>query len=160
MGVGAAGLAGLLAACGGGDDDGQPAAGTTDANRTQDPTDDPAQSPDGDPTMEDTSPPSEPDETSNGNALAAAGDVPVGGGVILDGPGVVVTQPVDGEFAAFSATCTHQGCTVAEVGDGLITCPCHGSQYSVEDGSVQRGPAEGPLPEVPIVVEGGQILRG
>src|SRR5690349_15478085 len=41
-------------------------------------------------------------------------DVPVGGGVIVDERNVVVTQPTAGQFKAFTAICTHQGCTVAE----------------------------------------------
>ena len=77
----------------------------------------------------------------------AAADVPVGGGVILDKEKLVVTQPEAGTFKAFSSTCTHQGCTVTKVADGTIDCPCHGSTFSVEDGSVQGGPAPSPLPE-------------
>lgn len=73
--------------------------------------------------------------------------VPVGGGIILPEQDLVVTQPTEGDFRAFSATCTHQGCTVANVVNGEIRCPCHGSRYSIEDGSVVGGPAPRPLPE-------------
>ena len=61
-------------------------------------------------------------------------DVPVGGGVVREG--VVVTQPTEGEFHAFDALCPHQGCAVNEVSDDAIRCPCHGSAFSLEDGSV------------------------
>jgi Rieske Fe-S protein len=81
----------------------------------------------------------------------------VGGGVI--GGGVVVTQPTEGEFRGFSSTCTHQGCTVASVADGVISCPCHGSRFSAEDGSVDNGPATAPLPEVAVSVEGENVVR-
>jgi Rieske Fe-S protein len=72
----------------------------------------------------------------------------------------VITQPVKGEFKAFSAICTHQGCPVGEVTDGRVVCPCHGSAFSIEDGSVVNGPAESPLAEEPISVNGGDITLG
>ncbi len=84
----------------------------------------------------------------------ATADVPVGSGVILDE--LVVTQPVKGEFKAFSATCTHQGCKVSDI-DTSIHCACHGSQFSITDGSVENGPATSPLPEETVTVAGGQI---
>ena len=75
-------------------------------------------------------------------------DIPVGGGKIFDADNVVVTQPIAGTFKAFGATCTHQNCLVQSISDGLITCPCHGSQYSITDGSVvTAGP--GPDPNRP-----------
>jgi Rieske Fe-S protein len=70
---------------------------------------------------------------------------------------VVVTQPTAGEFKAFSAICTHQGCTVNKVEDGTIDCPCHGSKYRVADGSVVAGPAPRPLPAERIIVSGETI---
>lgn len=152
MGMGAVGVAGLLAACGGGSDTAEPSAPATGAAPESEQPSTPAEEP------------SAPEQTSgpgtSAEALTTTAEVPVGGGVILDGAGVVVTQPTAGQFAAFSATCTHQGCAVTEIGDGLITCTCHGSQYSVTDGSVQQGPAEQPLPPVAIVVEGDQIFAG
>lgn len=91
--------------------------------------------------------------------LVATADVPEGGGVILDDAEVVVTQPVAGEFVAFSSICTHQGCPVTEVANGTINCPCHGSQFSVEDGSVVGGPAPAPLPAVEVTVDGRSVVR-
>ena len=73
--------------------------------------------------------------------LVATAKVPVGGGVILGGPRIVVTQPTEGTFKAFTAVCTHQACTVGMVKDNVISCPCHGSAYSATDGSVKNGPA-------------------
>jgi nitrite reductase/ring-hydroxylating ferredoxin subunit len=92
-----------------------------------------------------------------GGALASTGEIPVGGGKVFDGKNVVVTQPVSGEFVAFSAVCTHQGCSVATVLDGTINCPCHGSKFSIKDGSVAGGPAPRPLSKVQITVEGTSI---
>ena len=99
---------------------------------------------------------------SGGGTTVPTSDVPVGGGEIVkvDGKPVVVSQPTKGDFTALSAICTHQGCTVNPPTNGTITCPCHGSQYSAEDGSVERGPATQPLPKVKATVSGGKITVG
>lgn len=94
-----------------------------------------------------------------GQTLVAAGDVPVGGGTILDDQQLVVTQPVEGEFKAFSAVCTHSQCLVGSIADGVIRCPCHNSLYSIDDGSVLGGPAPSPLPTVAVTVKGGEVVR-
>jgi Rieske Fe-S protein len=85
-------------------------------------------------------------------------DIPVGGGKIFDTQNIVVTQPSAGQFKAFSATCTHQGCQVGSVQGGVIKCPCHGSQYSIVDGSVKVGPAPRPLPAKTATVQGDTIV--
>ena len=85
------------------------------------------------------------------------GDVPVGGGVILKDSKIVVTQPKPAEFKAFSAVCTHRQCSVTTVSDGAIDCPCHGSQFSVADGSVIKGPAEQPLEARTVTVAGETV---
>ncbi|MGA5197147.1 Rieske (2Fe-2S) protein [Streptomyces exfoliatus] len=84
--------------------------------------------------------------------LAKTAGIPVGGGTVFAKEKVVVTQPTAGEFKAFSAICTHQGCTVNKVADGTINCPCHGSKFRVADGSVAAGPASRPLPAEQIIV--------
>jgi Rieske Fe-S protein len=81
----------------------------------------------------------------------------VGGGQILTGPKIVVTQPTAGAFKAFTAVCTHQGCTVGTVANGTIDCPCHGSKFSIKDGSVVNGPATRPLAAIAIKVDGTSI---
>jgi Rieske Fe-S protein len=115
------------------------------------------------PTADDTSSPRQ-SETGNGNGggdvLASTSDIPIGGGTVFSDEEVVVTQPEKGEFLAFTAICTHQGCTVNEVADGTINCPCHGSMYSIEDGSVVGGPAPAPLEEKAITVQGEEIVLG
>ncbi|WP_329599189.1 Rieske (2Fe-2S) protein [Streptomyces pseudovenezuelae] len=92
-----------------------------------------------------------------GSALAKTSDIPEGGGKIFKDSGVVVTQPTAGEFKAFSSKCTHQGCAVSGITNGVITCPCHKSEFSVADGSVKKGPATQPLPEEKITVSGDSI---
>jgi Rieske Fe-S protein len=130
----------LLAACGG--DEGGTAT-------------DPSESPSSSATGSEA-PTSAPGSEAPSGGIATTSDVPVGGGVIISGDDVVITQPTEGEFKAFTAVCTHQGCLVNEVTD-TINCPCHQSMFSIEDGSVQGGPASSPLGEVEISVEGDQI---
>lgn len=92
-------------------------------------------------------------------ALIAASEVPQGGGVVLADQKVVVTQPTAGQFRAFSAICTHQGCVVAEVSSAAIVCYCHGSAFSIDDGSVTNPPAKKALPPVAVTVRDGNVVR-
>lgn len=96
-------------------------------------------------------------DSPSGTVIVAASVVPVGGGVIKGG--FVVTQPAQGTFKGFSKVCTHQGCDVSRIDGGVIICPCHGSQYSIEDGSVQAGPAPKPLPPVAVKVSGKNVVK-
>ncbi len=100
--------------------------------------------------------------TGAGNApdvLASTSDVPVGGGKILTDKKIVITQPHAGTFDAFTAVCTHQGCIVTTVSGGTINCPCHGSKFSIANGSVVNGPASSPLAPVSIKVQGTSIIQ-
>lgn len=78
--------------------------------------------------------------------------IPVGGGRIFSDAKVVVTQPSEGDFKAFSAVCTHQGCVVSKVEDNTIICGCHNSQFDASTGAVKDGPAPDPLPEKQVTV--------
>jgi len=100
--------------------------------------------------------------TSTPAAGSAAGsikvaDIPLGGGKVYDVEKVVVTQPKAGEFKAFSAICTHKGCTVAKVENGTIDCACHGSKFDMTTGAVMAGPASSPLPAKAAKESGGSI---
>lgn len=71
--------------------------------------------------------------------------IPVGGGLIDATDQVVVTQASAGQYKAFSAVCQHMGCIVGSIVGKEIVCPCHGSAYSIVDGSVLNGPSTRPL---------------
>ena len=93
-----------------------------------------------------------------GRMLVAVDRVPVGGGVVLAKDKVVVTRPTADDVRAFSAVCTHQGCTVNSVAGGAIDCPCHGSSFDATTGAVRRGPASRPLPAVAVTVRSGKVF--
>ncbi len=93
---------------------------------------------------------------SAGGATARTADIPVGGGKIFADIQAVVTQPTAGEFKAFSSICTHQNCPVTEVTD-TINCNCHGSKFSLSDGSVVNPPAAQPLAAKTVTVEGDSL---
>ncbi len=92
--------------------------------------------------------------------LGPTSDVPVGGGKIYANANVVVTQPTAGDFQAFSATCTHRGCQVSSITADTIDCGCHGSKFSLKDGSVVTGPATQPLEKANVKVDGTNIVEG
>jgi Rieske Fe-S protein len=95
-----------------------------------------------------------------GQTLAALADIPVGqskSAKTADGQDVLISRPTETTAAAFSAICTHQGCTVAPAGKEF-QCPCHGSVYNAATGAVIMGPAPKPLAAIPVKVEGGNVL--
>jgi Rieske Fe-S protein len=94
---------------------------------------------------------------AGGTLLAPLAKIPVGGGLILTKPAVVLTRADDDTVHAFSAICTHQGCTVDKVSGGTIFCPCHGSTFNADTGAVTGGPAPRPLPAVPVAVRDGSV---
>ena len=135
--VGAAGLAVALTACSSSDDSSSDSSDTSSSSSTSGST-----TAQGD---------------AGGTALAKTSDIPEGGGKIFASKGVVVTQPTAGTYKAFSSKCTHQGCAVSSISGGAIVCPCHGSEFSVTDGSVKKGPATQGLPAEQITVSGDSI---
>jgi nitrite reductase/ring-hydroxylating ferredoxin subunit len=126
-------VGGVLAACGGGSGSGESGASTGTASGSANP-------------------------SGDGAAIALVGDVPVGGGVVNDEVAIVVTQPTDGSFKAFTAVCPHQGCLVSEVVDNEIICPCHDSRFSALDGAVLQGPATEGLAAASVVVQGDSVV--
>ena len=100
-------------------------------------------------------------QATPGGPLVALPDVPLGGAVAVTTAGgdkIVVAQPTAGQVVAFSAICTHQGCTVAPQGDRL-NCPCHGSVFEAFTGAVVNGPAKDPLPAFPVQLDGDAVVE-
>lgn len=87
----------------------------------------------------------------------AKSEVTEGGGVLVADK-YVVTQPSAGEFKAFTAICTHQGCVVQGVQDKEIVCACHNSHFSISDGSVISGPAQSALASVDLTESGSDLV--
>ncbi len=98
---------------------------------------------------------------SGGAAIAQEAEVAPGSAVKFKdgGQDAVLVHLESGDFVAYSAVCTHQACTVAYK-NGQLACPCHGSVFDPANGAeVVTGPAQSPLPEIPVEVKGGQVLR-
>ncbi|MDX3314166.1 Rieske (2Fe-2S) protein [Streptomyces sp. NPDC054884] len=146
--AGAAGLSVALTACGGSDDDSSSTSPSGTSGSTGSTGSSEAAS---------TGGTGGGDNAGAGAALAKTADIPEGGGKVFGSEKVVVTQPTAGTYKAFSAVCTHAGCAVKSISDGVINCPCHNSNFSITDGSVKSGPAQKPLPEVKISVSGDSI---
>lgn len=71
---------------------------------------------------------------------------------------VVLVIAVGGELRAFSARCTHLGCTVRYArASGEIECPCHGGRFAV-DGRVVAGPPPAALAEYEVTVAGDDVV--
>jgi thiosulfate dehydrogenase [quinone] large subunit len=92
---------------------------------------------------------------AQGKAIGLASEVPVGTAREFTDPAqgipAYVVRPSGDKFVAFSAVCTHAGCTVGFFQPALqFRCPCHGSIYSAVTGEVIQGPAVEPLPGIPI----------
>ena len=144
LGVGVVGAAGVLAACGGGD---------------------PSETPTNNPPAGGNTSPGQTTTTTAAASEIKVADIPVGGGKVYGNLNVVVTQPTAGDIKAFDATCTHMGCQVGGVSGGRITCPCHGSQFNITDGSVAMGPNTGQpltrgLAKLTLTVNGDSITIG
>lgn len=94
--------------------------------------------------------------------IGAATDVPVGqAGQFRDpasaSPAWMVRLARD-RFVAFSAVCTHAGCTVQyDGGNRQFVCPCHGGTFSAQTGQVLAGPPPTPLPAIPVRLVDGQL---
>lgn len=95
-------------------------------------------------------------DSSTGQVLAAAADVPEGSALIKGD--YVITQPTAGVYKAFNKKCTHQGCPVSQVSGDTVICHCHNSVFSVVDGSVKSGPAPSPLAETKVEKKGDNIV--
>jgi Rieske Fe-S protein len=89
--------------------------------------------------------------------LGPASEVPEGGSKIYPEAKVIVSQPAVGRYLAFSAVCTHQGCTVNRLEETEAVCPCHGSRFKAADGTVATGPATEPLAPAAVRLVGDKL---
>lgn len=94
-----------------------------------------------------------------GAPIAGTEEIPVGSGTLYEGQGLIVTQPVAGDYRAFSCFCTHEGCVIDVFEGQTMVCTCHGSTFRITDGKPTSGPARRPVPKKPIVVADGKIYR-
>jgi Rieske Fe-S protein len=102
-------------------------------------------------------------QVAGGGLIAQESDVTPGSAVEFTdeelGQPAVLVRLENGDFKAYSAVCTHRGCTV-NYRDGKLACPCHGSVYDpARDAAVEAGPAPTPLTEIPVEVRGGEVIR-
>jgi nitrite reductase/ring-hydroxylating ferredoxin subunit/uncharacterized membrane protein len=87
-------------------------------------------------------------------------DVPASGASKVDVAGVPVLLAREGDtIVALADRCTHRGGPLheGEIADGCVTCPWHGSQFALRDGTVQRGPGTRPQPTLRVRVEDGRV---
>lgn len=98
---------------------------------------------------------------AGGKPLAKLSDIKVGGAISAkgaDGGDIIITRPTETTVAAYSAICTHEGCTVKPAGKEL-DCPCHGSVFDLK-GAVLNGPAQRPLRAVQVNLSGDDVVAG
>jgi nitrite reductase/ring-hydroxylating ferredoxin subunit/uncharacterized membrane protein len=77
--------------------------------------------------------------------------------VIDDTPVLLLNQ--DANIYAIHDRCSHRGCSLSDgkiEGDEVV-CACHGSRFSLRDGSVRHGPATASQPAFQTRVEDGRI---
>jgi cytochrome b6-f complex iron-sulfur subunit len=100
--------------------------------------------------------------SSGGPSLAKLSDIPIGGAIAAkdaSGSDIIITRPTDTTVAAFTAICTHMGCTV-KPGSQTFVCPCHGSTYDAKTGARISGPARGGLSKIAVQVSGQNVVAG
>jgi Rieske Fe-S protein len=96
-----------------------------------------------------------------GTVIHTLASIPVGGtvGTEVDGHAILLSQPSEGQVAAFSALCPHQGCRVAAQGADF-ECPCHGSRFDGKTGAVLAGPSPRALTPLTVTVSGNDVIAG
>lgn len=101
--------------------------------------------------------------SASGTTIAKLADLPVGSAVNFtapDGSPAVAVRTAQNTVAAYSAICTHQGCTVQyDAGSKALLCPCHGAAYDpANHAKVLQGPAPSPLQELKATITGGSVV--
>ena len=80
--------------------------------------------------------------------------------VASNGAPAILFRTKTGVFA-YSAICTHQGCTVAySATSKTMKCPCHQAEFDPnKSGQVVNGPAVNPLGKVKVAVKGVWVIE-
>jgi len=103
----------------------------------------------------------EKQKSSDRQAIARVSEVRPGTALEFEDSGgnpAVLVRLRGGNFVAYSALCTHEGCAVA-YSNGQLACPCHGSIFDpANNARVVNGPAQRPLPKIPVEVRGGDVV--
>ena len=73
--------------------------------------------------------------------LAAVGGAAL---ILTSNARFLVARTAQDAFVAFTATCTHQTCTITGYANPRFVCPCHGSTFDAS-GRPVSGPAPSPL---------------
>ncbi len=104
--------------------------------------------------------------TQSSGQAAPAGYILVTGMAALSGKtsayfnhptgGLSMLLSLNGQWKAFSATCTHAPCTVGYSGS-QIQCPCHGGIFDPSNGSVVSGPPPTRLSEYGVVIQSNNL---
>jgi len=78
---------------------------------------------------------------------------------LSNGTPAVLFRTKTGVFA-YSAICTHQGCTVSYYPSAkTLACPCHGAQFDpFANGNAVQGPAGDPLSSVKVKIDGSWVV--
>jgi Rieske Fe-S protein len=101
---------------------------------------------------------------SRGEAIAEESAVPANSAKAFTdadlGQPAVLVHLQSGDFVAYSAVCTHEGCTVDYQPDSQeLACPCHGSIFDpARDAAVVQGPARTPLPKINTALQNGEVV--
>jgi thiosulfate dehydrogenase [quinone] large subunit len=103
-----------------------------------------------------------PHQPAPGTALAHTRQVPAGSAARFTDPATGrpawIIHDTSGNFSAFSAVCTHAGCTVNyDSSSKEFVCPCHGGSFSATTGKVLGGPPPSPLRAIPVHVVHNEI---
>ena len=79
--------------------------------------------------------------------------------VLADGAPAILFRTKTGVFA-YSAICTHQGCTVAyDPAKKIMKCPCHGAEFDpLKSAKPVVGPAINPLGAVKVAISGAWVI--
>lgn len=91
--------------------------------------------------------------------VARTSDLQPGTGTVVEvGDREIALFNVDGSFHAIDNTCCHRGGPLGEgeLDGRVVTCPWHGWQFDVSDGSCQNVPVES-VDSYEVVIEGDEV---